>query len=293
MRKAVFAALIAAAVAMPWPASAWGFGAHKYIMERTIELLPAEIKPFFQNGRTFLVEHVVDPDLWRTVGWEEESPRHFVDMDAYGPHPFTALPHAYEDAVKKYGREFVVKNGTLPWRVDEIYRKLVEAFSPKTGGGYGRDNVKLFSAVITHYVSDAHVPFHAASNHDGQLTGQWGIHARFESELFDRYRGTLKIDPGPLVSVKSPRELMFESLVASYPYVAPILAADKAAVQGRDVYDDAYFELMDAKVRPILEKRITDSIVDSASIIAAAWIEAGRPAMPLEVPKTPRKVRRQ
>ena len=36
---------------------------------------------------------------------------------------------------------------------------------------YSRDNIKFFSSVLAHYVADAHVPFHAALNYDGQLTG--------------------------------------------------------------------------------------------------------------------------
>jgi hypothetical protein len=32
---------------VPAPAFAWGFAAHKYIMRRAIELLPAELKSFY------------------------------------------------------------------------------------------------------------------------------------------------------------------------------------------------------------------------------------------------------
>jgi hypothetical protein len=290
MRRFV-AATIAIALAVPAPAGAWGLEAHKYIMGRAIALLPAEIRPFFEKNRTFLVEHSIDPDLWRTVGWEEEPPRHFVDMDAYGPYPFKDLPRDYDEAVKRYGKDFVIKNGTLPWRVEEIYKKLVEAFTQKAG--YSRENTKLFSAVIAHYASDAHVPFHAALNYDGQLTGQWGIHSRFESELFERYLPKLKIDPKPIVPVKNARDFMFESLLTSFPLVQPVLDADKAAVQGRDVYDDAYFALFFPKVQSILEKRIAESITDTASLIAAAWVEAGKVPLPAEAPRAPRKVRRQ
>jgi hypothetical protein len=291
MRRVLIAAATIAALAVPRPAHAWGLDVHRFIMERAIALLPAEIRPFFEKNRTYVVEHVIDPDLWRNVGWEEEPPRHFVDMDAYGPYPFKELPHDFDQAVKRYGREFVIKNGTLPWRVEEIYKKLVEAFRQEAG--YSRENVKLFSAVISHYVQDAHVPFHAALNYDGQLTGQWGIHSRFESELFERYRARLTIAPGPLVPVKHAREFMFDSLLASFPLVQPILDADKAAVKGRELYDDAYFEQFFAKVQPILEKRLADSITDTASVIAAAWVEAGRVPLPVEVQRTPRKVRRQ
>src|SRR6476659_10092309 len=184
----------AAALFAPSTAAAWGFDVHKFIMARAVPLLPAEIRPFFEKYQTSIVEHAIDPDLWRTAGWLEEPPRHFLDMDAYGPYPFRELPHDYDEAVKRYGLDFVLKNGTLPWRSDEIYKKLVEAFTQKAA--YSRDNIRFFSSVIAHYAADAHVPFHATLNYDGQLTAQWGIHARFESELFDRFGPRLHVVPG-------------------------------------------------------------------------------------------------
>ena len=173
--------------------------------------------------------------------------------------------------------EFVQKNGTLPWRSEEIYRKLVEAFTQQAP--YARENIKLFASVMSHYAGDAHVPFHAALNYDGQLTGQWGIHSRFESELFERYQSTLRLSPRLPASIGNPREFIFETLTTGFPMVQPILDADKAAVQGREFYDDAYFEQFFGKVKPILETRLSDSIGDVAGMIIGAWIEAGRPAL--------------
>jgi hypothetical protein len=276
---------------MPRPAAAWGFEAHKFIMARAIPLLPREIRPYFEKYEASIVEHAIDPDLWRTAGWLEEPPRHFVDMDAYGPYPFTAMPHVYDEAVKRYGLEFVLKNGTLPWRSEEIYGKLVEAFTQKAG--YSRENIRFFSSVIAHYVADAHVPFHASLNYDGQLTGQWGIHSRFEAELFEQYRSTLTISPRPAAPIANTREFIFETLTASFPLVRTLLDADKAAIAGRDAYDDTYFTLFFSKARPILERRLSDSITGVASVITAAWVEAGRPAVPLDVTRPPRKVRRE
>jgi hypothetical protein len=137
------------------------------------------------------------------------------------------------------------------------------------------------------------VPFHAARNYDGQLTGQWGIHARFESELFERYRSRLRPNPGPPVPVPDAREFVFGTLTESFTFVQPLLDADKAAAAGRELYDDAYFTRFFSKAGPILEKRLGDSIRDGVSIIAAAWKEAGSPAVPLQAPRTPRKIRRQ
>ena len=70
-----------------------------------IELLPPELKPLFEERRAFIVERAIDPDLWRNVGWEEEPPNHFLDLDyeAFGPYPFNGLPRDYADAVQKFG----------------------------------------------------------------------------------------------------------------------------------------------------------------------------------------------
>ena len=58
-----------------------GFEAHKFIAERMIALLPPELRPLFEKRSAFIVERAIDPDLWRNVGWEEEPPNHFLDLD--------------------------------------------------------------------------------------------------------------------------------------------------------------------------------------------------------------------
>jgi hypothetical protein len=292
MKRLSVACLAAACIMLAArPASAWGFEAHKYILGRAIALLPPEIRPFFEKYRVTVVEHAIDPDLWRTVGWEAESTRHFLDLDEYGSYPFKELPRDFDEAVKRYGSDMVTKNGLLPWRAQEIQTKLVEAFTQKSP--YARENIKLFSSVIGHYLSDAQVPFHATRNHDGQLTGQWGIHSRFESELFDRYKDKLQVTPGPLVNVTSARDFVFDSLLSGFTQVQPVLDADKAAVQGLDFYDDRYFSAFFGKVEPILEARLAAAITATASMISSAWVQAGRLPLPVDEPLTPKKVRRQ
>jgi len=286
----IAAATLVAVVLVPRPAAAWGIEVHKFIMARAIALLPSEIRPYFQKYQAGVVEHAGDPDLWRTVGWIEEPPRHFVDMDAYGPYPFKELPHDYDEAVKRYGVEFVLKNGTLPWRSEEMYKKLVEAFTQKAP--YSRENIRLFASVVSHYVADAHQPFHAALNYDGQLTGQSGIHSRFESELFARYEPRVHLSPNIPGAIGQPREFVFAALTTSFSLVQPLLDADKAAVGNREFYDDEYFDRFFAGTKPILEKRLSESIGAVAAFIRDAWVEAGRPAVPVTVTTSPRRVRR-
>ena len=295
MRKTIALALFALAIASMPPARvvAWGFNGHKFITDRAIDLLPAELRPFFQKFRVTVVEHSIDPDTYRTMGFVDEPPRHFVDMDAYGPFPFKDLPHEYKEAVEKRGTDFVIKNGTVPWRAEEIYNQLREAFRQLPTSPYARDNVKLFSAVLAHYVADSFQPFHAAVNYDGQMTNQQGIHARFETELFDRYQDKLRMTPDPAAPIANPREFVFATLGDSFQLVEPILAADREAVKGRTEYDDGYFAQMFEKTGPIMEKRMSAAMTAVASLITAAWTEAGKPSLPPDAPpRPPRPIRR-
>jgi hypothetical protein len=295
MRAAISVFAVCIIVLHPAPTHAWGLDAHRFIMDRAIDRLPPELKPFFDHVRPFMVERSTDPDLWRLAGWDEESPRHFVDLDAYGTYPFDDLPRDYDRAVEKFGIAMVRQNGVLPWRVAEMYGNLRRSFQDSARGGseYWVSNARFYAAVLAHYVSDAHVPFHAVLNHDGQLTGQRGIHARFESELFDRYRSQLRIVPaGTLAPVTDPRTFAFDALLASYRLAQPVLDADRRAVRGRSAYDDGYYELFFADVRSTLEQRLSDSIEGVAGIITGAWEAAGRPRLPLEQPHRVKSVQK-
>ena len=277
---------------LPAPAFAWGFDAHKFITEQMLALLPAELKPLFERRKAFVIERSIDPDLWRNVGWETEPPNHFVDLDYYGTYPFSNLPHDYDRAVQRFGREVVHEQGTLPWRTQEFYGRLERAFASlkRPSPGYAADDIVLFSAIIAHYVGDGHVPLHAVVNYDGQVTNQRGIHSRWESELFERNRTRLKIAPGPIRVIADPREFMFETLLASNQLAEGVLAADKKAAAGREFYDDGYFSVLAQEQLGVLERRINESITAVASMIVSAWQQAGRPAIPEPSARSPRRI---
>jgi hypothetical protein len=287
--------LLTLVLAMPAGLGAWGFPAHRHIVERMIPLLPVELRPLFEARQAFIIERVVDPDLWRNVGWDEEPPNHFLDFDAepYGAYPFEALPREYDKAVEKFGRDVVHREGTLPWRTAEFYGRLQREFAALTRpvpSPYALDNIALYAAVLTHYVSDGHVPLHAVKNYDGQLTGQPGAHARFEGDLFERYQSSLAVRPTPRAPVTDPRGEMFRILLESHRLAAPMLAADKAASQGRAYYDDGFYDAFRKGAWSTLDQRVAESIAASAAFIAGAWQQAGRPAVPVTLPRPLRRV---
>jgi hypothetical protein len=265
-------------------------------MDRAIALLPPELRPMFEAGRSTLVERSIDPDTWQNAGYDDlESPHHFLDLDweGYGKYPFAELPRDYTAAIAKFGKTRVDENGTLPWRAEEMYGNLRRAFEAYARrGAFGRNDILHFAAWLTHYVSDAHVPFHAVLNYDGQLTGQNGIHARFESFMFERYRTQLTIAPRPLAPIRTPREFIFDTVLAGTQLVPPILKSDLDAIGSRDVYDDAYYDAFFKANRLVLERRVNESIAASAAMIAGAWEAAGKPALPLNAASPPQRRRR-
>lgn len=285
--------LIAGAMLMtlsPASAGAWGFEAHRFIMGRAIALLPAALRPVFERDRAMLVERSIDPDTWRTAGFDGEAGRHFLNVDwvGYGRYPFAGLPRDYAAAIAKFGRTRVDENGTLPWRVEEYYAHLRRAFaSAVRRGPAGRFEVLFFSAALAHYVADAHVPFHAVTNYDGQLTGQQGIHARFESSLFERYQGDWVIAPPALAPVRAPRDFIFDRIIEGAPLVPAILDSDRHARGPRAEYGAAYYAAMFTATRAVLERRLGEAIAATAAMIAGAWEAAGRPDLTLAAAASP------
>jgi len=291
----ILVAALVLVVLSPSPSFAWGFEAHKLIAARMIELLPAELKPLFEKRKDYIVERSIDPDLWRNVGWDDEPPNHFVDLDHFGTYPFPELPREYDRAVQKWGRDVIHEQGLLPWRTQEFYGRLQREFAslkrpnPPT---YAADNIVLYAAIMSHYIGDGHVPLHSVVNYDGQKTNQHGLHGRWESELLERNRTTLTIRPAVPNGVADPRGFMFDTLLASFQLADGVLAADKRATTGREFYDDGYFAAFAADQLSIVERRLNDSITAVASLIIGAWEEAGRPAMPGERARTPRAINR-
>ena len=300
MKKLWIAAMGVALLALQAGVSAWGMDVHRFITKRAIEGLPADVKPFFMARLDLLVEHSVDPDLWRVVDLSgalgNEDPNHFLDFDGFGePAPFSGVPRDWKAVVQKYGAEMANKNGRLPWRTEEVFNKLVATFADmaKNPAGFAGDNARYQAAVLAHYIEDAHVPFHAVINYDGQATNQRGIHSRFETELVLRNKASLKLTPVVIAPIADIKTFIFDTLIDDQPHVAAVLAADRAAAEGKELYDDAYFaDFAKHGALAIAEKQISLAASSVASVWIAAWEKAGKPKLPDDSARTPARIRK-
>lgn len=147
----------------------WGFSAHQDIVLEAVQHVPAQYAWMQAEKFTNKLKHfAVLPDT-RRHGSESENCRHYTDYDH-----FLNL-ESYPDSVL-YGGEFgcAIPNLLL------YIRKLSWAMTNQDSINI----IRLFGE-ICHYASDICVPLHATENYDGQLTGQLGIHALWESRLYE------------------------------------------------------------------------------------------------------------
>jgi hypothetical protein len=84
----------------------WGFFGHKRINRMAVLTLPPDMMAFFKPNIDYLSDHAVDPDMRRYAS-PHEGPRHFLDMDNYGP-PYDALPRHWLDAMMQFTQIWVV-----------------------------------------------------------------------------------------------------------------------------------------------------------------------------------------
>ncbi|HEU0107374.1 MAG TPA: alkaline phosphatase family protein [Vicinamibacteria bacterium] len=281
LRRVLPATAALALALVPAPAGAWGFTGHRLIARKAVGTLPAPLRRVFEANAAYLTEQAITPDLQRSG---PSDPDHFLDMDAFGgAYPFAAISRVESENVARLGKDITAK-GRLPWKIDEVYRGLVQAFRD-------RDLPRALerAGTLCHLVADAHVPLHATDNYDGQLTGQRGLHARWESDLVERNRLQLEaaVEPAAAQRVADPVAQAFDVLRDSYLHSLQVLVSDRESVTGRDLaetpederYDDEYYSKFYAREASRLAARLSASASDTGSLWLSAWEEAGRPAL--------------
>jgi hypothetical protein len=270
-------------VASASSAGAWGFPGHRLVNAQATHTLPPPLAALFAANEAWISEHAIDPDLWVLSGREGELPNHFMNLDAFGAYPFADIPLLEADHLARFG-EKAVEQGRVPWRVADVYRDLVSAFA-------AQDEARVLerAAVLGHYVADAHVPLHAIVNYDGQLTGQKGVHARWESELVARFERQIesRVEPSAAVRIDDPAAFVFDVLRESFVRSPDALVADRETAGPRDYadtpeddrYDDGYYSRFYEREGDTVVARLDAAATALGSLWLSAWEDAGRPTL--------------
>jgi hypothetical protein len=266
----------------------WGFYGHRKINYHAVFLLPPEMIILYKQHIDFISEHAVDPDM-RRYALPEEGPRHYIDIDRYGSYPFIDLPRKWEEAVSKFSEDTLQAHGIVPWWVQTMLYKLTEAFKEKK-----QVKILKLSAEIGHYIADAHVPLHACSNHNGQYTGQRGVHGFWESrvpELLAEKEWDFLIGRADYIS--NPGEFIWQRILESALAADSVLKLEKElseqfapdqkfAFEERNgitirQYSSAFTKAYHVKLNGMVERRFRQSIYAIASFWYTAWVNAGQP----------------
>lgn len=270
----LFAAAAFLALALPFQARAWGDNANKLIVNRAIETLPQDVRPFFESSRGFLLQHVNDP-LVSAVKTPTERRTQYLVLEKYGRFPFEALPREYKAAVLKFGRARLESNGLLPWQIGVYSERLTNAMR---AGKW--DDARLYGAILANYVAASHDPFNTTDNNDGKLTGQLGVNDRFGTTLIDRYSSFFPMRPNDAMFISDPTDYAFEACLRSHSWLETILFADHNSRRGLNSYTDEYYDRFYNQAAAILIRQLSDASTDVGSFWLTAWKNAGQPQLP-------------
>ncbi len=253
--------------------SSWGAKGHYTINNKCPESFPASMAAF-RVWADSLDIHGSDADN-RKNSDPTESPKHFIDIDTYPEFNSTGrIASTYDSIVTAHGSCYVIKNGTLPWATVNMYDTLRSDFQKLRW-----HKAMLDASDLGHYVGDGHMPLHLATNYDGQLTGQGGVHSRYETAMVGYYLTELSNYTGEEVHfVSHVNKYVFDYIYFNYQYKDSVLAADTYArnLAGK-TSSTAYYAALwsQIKVTTMIFQHTSHSL---AELIYSAWVEAGSPA---------------
>lgn len=188
--------------------------------------------------------------------------------------------HLFDDGLNPYYTEYLIGRLTKAFKTQDVSAILHR------------------SADLGHYIADGHVPLHTTANYNGQLTGQVGIHAFWESripELFadDQYDYFV----GKADYILNKRAWIWDYVLKSHSYVDEVLFLEKNLRKTYPADEQMCFEqhntiMLKTQCEPfakayqdsmdgMVESRFRGAIQSVGSAWYTAWVDAGRPDLSL------------
>ena len=268
--------------------SSWGFLVHRTVNQISIYNLPEPLRTYFHQDKGYLVSNAPRPDTRRNTD-KTEATKHFIDIEKFGPNAANNMPLDWASAVKKYSEDTLKEYGWGPYNVIMQLDHLTNAF--KSGN---QDSILFYAADIGHYIGDLHVPLHTTINYDGQLTGQKGLHAMWEStipelamnqyQLFNSHKATYLKDPALSIwqAVRKANSLLPAMLAIEKEVSIQFTPETKYQIKmwyGKET--KAYTKEFAAAYAQGLGPTINAQLIASANLITdfwyTAWVNAGKP----------------
>ncbi len=251
----------------------WGSLGHEVITRLAIENLPEEMS-FLKENSKYVCDHSIDADKRKKEDSTEEH-KHYIDIDYYEEFKNGEMIIDKTELIKIYGEEVVDEMGILPWNTIEVLKNLTTAMKQKN-----KDDILFYAADLAHYVGDAHQPQHNIFNYNGKLTGQKGIHGRYETDLINSNLVELEenISSIKLININEPLQFVFDYCTQSNSFAGLIELADLDALEySNNEYNEKYFNIFWFRTKYMTFHQFSNAVEDLVSLYYTAWINAGKP----------------
>lgn len=286
MRPSVrYLVVLVALFCLASPSLAWGTKGHAWVVENAIRLLPEEpLRTWLEGQVGKLTDCALIPDfqLRDGTGGPLEAPNHFYDFEAALPSlRWEDIPRTRLEATRHYTEIGLgaSKGGFLPYRVEELYVGLENAFRADPR------NAVLHAGLLAHYVADGHMPLHVTVDYDGRTSelvdGRkrfQGIHAQYEIAFVEDYdlgfRERSFRFAAPPHRVEDAFAEIVTALRETYAGVDPLYVAAEAYT-GED-----WPQRWDEQIGELTAQRLANAASLLASYWQTAWEDAGKPALP-------------
>jgi hypothetical protein len=272
---------------LPLNGYTWGFFAHQRINRLAVFSLPPEMIGFYKKHIRYITENAVNPDRRRyAVDWE--ASRHYIDLDIYGDSALYKMPRFWQQAVEQYTEDTLQAYGIVPWHISRMKFQLTQAFKERD-----LDRILRLSTEMGHYVADACVPLHTTQNYNGQLTGQRGIHAFWETRLPELFSNEYDFFVGQAQYIEQPQLRAWDLVASAHTALDSVLLFERELTQEFEeekkysfevrnnlttrVYSRAFSEAYSRKLNGQVERQMRLAIRTIASYWYTAWVDAGQP----------------
>jgi len=250
----------------------WGWIGHSIINFNTILSALPEME-FFEYWADSLAVHASDADYRKQID-PDEGPRHYIDIDNYPEFLETGMINQnFDSLVAIHGYNFVIEQGILPWAILRRIDSLQTAFE----NGKWREAL-LHASDLGHYIGDNHMPLHLTRNYNGQYTGQYGIHSRYESSMIGQYFNQIIYEGDKLNYIENLSDYVFNIIYDNYSYVDSVLKADSIATAiAGNTNSPAYYENLWELTKSFTILLFKNASYKLTCLIYTAWINAGSP----------------
>ncbi len=230
----------------------------------------------FQNVKAFVNNNWMPQRYEEEVNYECDSLLKYFDIPSSSCDRFH-----FDDVFSSYG--------ILPYHLGVQQYRLTEAFQARDV-----EKIMRLASDMGHYIGDAHVPLHTTENYNGQMTGQEGIHAFWESRLPELYaEKDYDFFVGQADYIEDKNEFFWGIVEDSHSHLAKVLEVElrlrsEYAQDKQYCYEErlgatvrleceGYAEEYHKQLNGMVEDRMRASVKAVADCWYTAWVDAGQP----------------